>query len=299
MDNEIIADSRIHSGIHSGIQLKYQEHIIQTTINNNYDDSISDTTTIEELFTTNFAIISKESKKFYICNGKLINPKIQFSELKNDKSYDKSYDKLYSIECFDSLNGGEDFLDLILKPIEIIFSVIFKPIGAIGNVFIFLLQLIIWLIKFIYWFLFFIAWLFSDLLNPVKLISDFWNSIVLIIVTIFSTVMNVFMGIAAVIINSVGGWMQGFWGWDQSGLTKNDKNSNYFKGIDRVKGKKCYLTNNNTVPFSILLGTILCPPIGVFMDLGLTGWFNILICAMLTLVFYFPGLIYALILLYC
>jgi len=298
MDNEIIADSRIHSGIHSRIQLKYQEHIIQTTINNNYDDSISDTTTIEELFTTNFAIISKENKKFYICNGKLINPKIQFSELKNDKSYDKSYDKLYSIECFDSLNGGEDFLDLILKPIEIIFSVIFKPIGAIGNVFIFLLQLIIWLIKFIYWFLFFIAWLFSDLLNPVKLISDFWNSIVLIIVTIFSTVMNVFMGIAAVIINSVGGWMQGFWGWDQSGLTKNDKNSNYFKGIDRVKGKKCYLTNNNTVPFSILLGTILCPPIGVFMDLGLTGWFNIFICTILTVLFYVPGLFYALLVIY-
>jgi uncharacterized membrane protein YqaE (UPF0057 family) len=296
MDNEIITDSRIHSRIHSGIhpkiELKYQEHIIQTTID---DDSTVDinTTTIEELFTTNFAIISKESKKFYICNGKLINPNIQFSELNSDKSYDKSY----SIECFDSLVGG-DFLDLILKPIEIIFSVIFKPIGAIGNVFIFLLQLIIWLIKFIYWFLFFIAWLFSDLLNPVKLISDFWNSIVLIIVTIFSTVMNVLMGIAAVITNSVGGWMQGFWGWDQSGLTKNDKNSNYFKGIDRVKGKKCYLTNNNTVPFSVLLGTILCPPIGVFMDMGLTGWFNIFICTILTVLFYVPGLFYALLVIY-
>jgi uncharacterized membrane protein YqaE (UPF0057 family) len=293
MDNEIITDSRIHSRLHSRIELKYQEHIIQTTINNNYDDSISDSTTIEELFTNKFSIISTNNKKYYICNGKLINPNIQLSDLNGNKSYDKSY----SIECFDSLVGG-NFLDLILKPIEIIFEVIFKPIAAIGNVFIFLLQLLIWLGKFIYWFIFFMIWLFSDLLNPVKLISDFWNSIMLIVVTIFSTIMNVFLGIMAVITNSVGGWMQGFWGWDQSGLTKNDKNSNYFKGIDRVKGKKCYLTNSNTVPFSVLLGTILCPPIGVFMDMGLTGWFNIFICTILTVLFYVPGLFYALLVIY-
>ncbi len=75
-------------------------------------------------------------------------------------------------------------------------------------------------------------------------------------------------------------------------------NSNYFKGINRKKGKKCYLTNDNTVPFSILLGTILCPPIGVFMNLGITGWFNILICGILTLLYYIPGLFYALLVIY-
>lgn len=191
-----------------------------------------------------------------------------------------------------------DIIDMIFAPIEMIFKPIFSPITAIGNVFKFLIQLLVWLGKFIYWFIFFIGWLFSDLLNPVKLISDFWGSIILIIVTIFSTIMNVLMGITAFITNTVGGWMQGFWGWDQSNLTYNDKNSKYFKDIDRVKGKKCYLTNNNTVPFSIILGTILCPPIGVFMDMGLTGWFNIFICALLTLLFYLPGLFYALLIIY-
>jgi uncharacterized membrane protein YqaE (UPF0057 family) len=99
-------------------------------------------------------------------------------------------------------------------------------------------------------------------------------------------------------MNSIGGWFTTIWGWDQSNLTYNDKNSNYFKGIDRVKGKKCYLTSNNTVPFSIILGTIICPPLGVFMDLGATGWFNILICTLLTLMFYVPGLVYALLVIY-
>lgn len=116
--------------------------------------------------------------------------------------------------------------------------------------------------------------------------------------TLINAVFGVVMGIAAFITNQIGQWMQGFWGWDKSNLTKADKDSNYFRGIDRNKGKKCYITNNNKVPFSVLLGTILCPPIGVFMDMGLTGWMNILICGILTLLFYLPGLFYALLVIY-
>ena len=144
----------------------------------------------------------------------------------------------------------------------------------------------------------FVIWVFSDLLNPIKLIADFWNSIVLILVTLMNTVFGVIMGLAAFVTNQIGQWMQGFWGWDESNLTKQDKESNYFKGIDTKKGKKCYLTNNNKVPFSVLLGTILCPPLGVFMDMGLTGWMNIFICGILTLLFYLPGLFYALLVIY-
>jgi uncharacterized membrane protein YqaE (UPF0057 family) len=183
-------------------------------------------------------------------------------------------------------------------PINIIFKVIIEPIMGIGDVFIFLLQLLIWLGKFIYWNIMFTIWVITDLLNPVKLVADFWNSMLLILFTIINTIMNVIMGIIAFGINTVGGWMQGFWGWDQSSLTYNDENSNYFQRINLSKGKKCYVTNTNTVPFSIILGTILCPPIGVFMDLGLTGWFNIFVCALLTLCFYLPGLFYALLVIY-
>ena len=102
----------------------------------------------------------------------------------------------------------------------------------------------------------------------------------------------------ALAVNTVGGWMLGLWGWDQSSLTQSDKDSNYFKKMHKNRNRKCYLTNTNTIPFSIILGTILCPPIGVFMDMGLSGWFYILICILLTLLFYFPGLIYALLIIY-
>lgn len=41
--------------------------------------------------------------------------------------------------------------------------------------------------------------------------------------------------------------------------------------------------------------TLMLPPIGVFLSRGLSGWYNILICGLLCFVKYFPGLIYALI----
>ena len=41
--------------------------------------------------------------------------------------------------------------------------------------------------------------------------------------------------------------------------------------------------------------TMLCPPAGVFMSYGLRGWVQILICCVLSLLYYIPGLIYAII----
>lgn len=41
--------------------------------------------------------------------------------------------------------------------------------------------------------------------------------------------------------------------------------------------------------------TMLCPPAGVFMSYGLRGWVQIIICCVLSLLYYIPGLIYAII----
>ena len=301
------------------IKKKYHNEIesIVGTINN---------ITINDLYKSAFVEYTNNidnTQVFFICNNKIIYKNttiLEILDILDKQELDKQeldkqelepqeleidniniYEKNYNIECFTNLNGGgvlEDTLDMILLPIDMIFMPIFPPIAIIAKVFIFLIQLIFWFIQFIFWFVFFIAWIFTDLLNPVKLITDFGNSMILIIVTIVSTIFNVLLGLMAFVINGVGGWMQGFWGWDQSSLSKKDIDSNYFKGINRKKGKKCYLTNDNTVPFSILLGTILCPPIGVFMNLGITGWFNILICGILTLLYYIPGLFYALLVIY-
>jgi uncharacterized membrane protein YqaE (UPF0057 family) len=195
-----------------------------------------------------------------------------------------------------------DIVKMIISPVLdlvlMVFDPIIGPIMAIVDFFIMLIKILEWLAYFIVWTIFFIGWVFIDLLNPINFIADFTNSLILIIYTFFSSIFQILMTLLAFSTNFVGGWMQGIWGWDQSGLTKTDRDSNYFKNIDRNKGKKCYLTQSNTVPFSIILGTILCPPIGVFMELGISGWLNILVCCMLTLFFYLPGLVYALLIVY-
>ena len=223
---------------------------------------------------------------FYIKDGKLINP----NENENQNNF-------INLECHRKLKGGNVFKQII-KVLLSVFDPIVKPILSIGEFFIFVLNLLFWLIKFLIWFIQFIFWIIKDLLNPVNLVKDFWQSLMIIIYSIFNSIINIFIAMIQLGINTLGGWMQGFWGWDMSSLSKNDKNSNYFKSLDRHKGQKTYLTNTNTVPFSVILGTILCPPMGVFMDLGITGWLNIVICCLLTLLFYLPGLCYALLIIY-
>jgi len=41
--------------------------------------------------------------------------------------------------------------------------------------------------------------------------------------------------------------------------------------------------------------TLMLPPMGIFLARGISGWYNILLCGLLCFVKYFPGLIYALI----
>lgn len=214
---------------------------------------------------------------FIIKDGKLIDCKDCNDEL-SAASLNHS-----NVQIFPRIRGG-GFLD------------VFTSIIQIGKVFFFLLDLILWFIKFVAWFVFFVLAVLKFLF--VDLIFDFYNTIVLIVVTIFKLPIEIVTAVFAWIVNGIGGWMTTIWGWDQSNLSKNDLNSNYFKEIDRNKGRKCYLTNNGKVPFSILLGTILCPPLGVFMDLGVTGWFNIVLCVILTFMFYLPGLLYALFIIY-
>ena len=267
--------------------IKYNEKTINKLINSDYKK------TINEICCDVFPSSSELSPLvFYILNGRLVSPNMILADIAEP-------DTINTLECYVRVRGGFELEDIpIIGQVFQLFGPLINPVVGMGNVFVFLIQLIVWFGKFIYWLIMFLIWAFSDLLNPIKLMADFWNSIVLILVTLMNTAFGVIMGLAAFVVNQVGQWMQGFWGWDQSNLTKRDKQSKYFRSIDTKKGKKCYLTNNNRVPFSILLGTILCPPLGVFMDMGLTGWMNIFICALLTLVFYVPGLFYALLVIY-
>lgn len=59
------------------------------------------------------------------------------------------------------------------------------------------------------------------------------------------------------------------------------------------EAKKMY--NCSEKPYQVVrFGmTILFPPFAVFMAKGITGWFHILICLVLTAMFYLPGMMYA------
>jgi uncharacterized membrane protein YqaE (UPF0057 family) len=228
----------------------------------------------EKEFSDKFFIISRT-------NGKLINKFMKISNL-----FDKnSTDGLIYLNVYPRLKGGS-IIDAFMSIIQI------------GKFFVMIGDLVVWIFKMIGWIIIFVIWLLTDFLNPINLLTDFFNSVMIILIAIFRIPLDLISGIGGVVITGIGSWFSTFWGWDQSNLTKNDMQSNYFRSFQRTKGKKCYLTNSNTVPFSVLLGTIVCPPMGVFMDMGLTGWLNILICVLLTLAFYIPGLVYALLIIY-
>ena len=88
-----------------------------------------------------------------------------------------------------------------------------------------------------------------------------------------------------------------FWGYNPSEneINPNDKTD----AAKCAKGKKCFEQPDTNVAFPVIIATVILPPMGLFMELGLKGWMNLLLCAILTLFYYFPGLIYALIILYC
>ena len=298
--------------------LVFENKIYIRKFNNSINDNISNDKkkfTVKDLIKNTIDNISYKyfekniNEYFIIKNGSpvllsnvLSNllPNVLPNELQNKVINEKdnvNYSNLY-ITCYRKMRGGADIIDMILMPIEMIFYPIYVPIKAIADVFISAMKLILWIALFIVWFVQFMVWVFSDLLNPTNFCYDFYNSVMMIVIAIFSMFFNIITGISALFVNTLGDWMQGFWGWDQSSLTKTDKESKYFKTFDKNKGAKYYLTNSNTVPFSMLLGTILCPPIGVFMDMGLSGWLNIIVCCLLTLIFYIPGLLYALLIIY-
>ena len=225
------------------------------------------------------------SDYFIINNGSLVLPTLQIDINDNNNNNNKHC----YITCTRKIKGGGIFAPL---------DPIIEPILAIGSVFQSIGQLFVWLGKFVWWLIQFIGWIFMEILNPLHLANEFLQSLLIIVIAIIRIPFDLLLALVVFGSNTFGMWMQGFWGWDQSSLSKKDKESNYFKKINIKKGTKTYLTNSNTVPFSIILGTILCPPMGVFMDMGLTGWLNIIICCLLTIAFYVPGLVYALLIIY-
>lgn len=176
----------------------------------------------------------------------------------------------------------------IVDVIKLVFS-LFKFFLLIPKILIWFGSLIIWLIKAIIFLLVNLGEVLAKdgLLSFITYISQTLIMLPLrFIGSLFKSGVN---KVGAVTIGAV-------WGVDNVTNDEDDPSDVMDGPCD---GRKCYATEDGTVPFSVIVATILFPPLGVFMEYGLTSWLQLLICTLLTLMFYFPGLIYALIMLFC
>ena len=202
----------------------------------------------------------------------------------------------YNIFIQPRINGG--ILKQVIGFLFKIFDPIVKPLRMIADAFLMILRAIIYMALLVIWLIKFLVWFFTDFILSIPL--DIITLSKRILYLVFDGLSSVIVLIVRKIGNKFGNMTLAAMSGadnvpDQSLNEEND--ADYFK--KNSYQQKCYRTSDGQIPFSVIMATILCPPIGVFMEYGLFGWFNILICSLLTLAFYFPGLIYALILLYC
>ena len=164
------------------------------------------------------------------------------------------------------------------EAIEAIFKPIIAPIVAISQVFTIIIQTVLWLVQLIIWFIRLIIFLFIQLFSIIG--GGFDNLVRYLAYTAIMTPFEILAYIYKLITGDDG---------------KQDED-------EKTKTNKCYgVKADGTVPTLVLVSTILCPPLGIFMVYGILSWLYILICAVLCLIPiipYFPGLIFALIKIY-
>ena len=203
-------------------------------------------------------------------------------------------------ELMPKLRGGSLFSRIMNKIIGVIFKIfdpIVKPIRAIVNCILLLVKWVLYIIAAFTWIIKLHVWFFLVFLPslPMDILALAKNLSYLL----YDAVLGTSMTYIRKGVNKLGHMTLGAVGagWDNAEDSKPGPQNRDNKPCQ--PGYKCYRTAEGTVPFSVIIATVLCPPVGVFMEYGVSGWFKILIGALLTLVFYFPGLIYALILIYC
>ena len=156
-------------------------------------------------------------------------------------------------------------------------------------------------------------------LNPITMIKGVVKLILAMVKIILSFVIDTIIHLLRLLFNYIGGNLQtGLWGIPHG--PDNHKAHRKIDGLERPiddddmgygdhhhgasphDGEKdphlysplrCY-KEIGANGFMNIIAIIICPPLGVFMAYGLSGWFKILICCCLTLFYYIPGLFYAL-----
>lgn len=155
-----------------------------------------------------------------------------------------------------------------------VLSGIMEGLMGIFKVLLLIVKIIIWAIMFFIWLIRFVIWLITIVIPSI--FKNFGGFIRIIVYTVFDAV----FGTIGKIIRKIFG----------DGISKDRKSDPEY----RCYGPK----DDGTMPTTIIISTVLCPPLGVFMVYGLSGWIRIIISAVLSLFYYIPGLVYSLLLFY-
>ena len=205
--------------------------------------------------------------------------------------------KVVAVDWFYPVRGG-----FIIETIEAVIG-IFRFLLYIPKAFIWIGRMIVWCIKTITYLVVLVSQILSKegILGLIRFVSmEILMTPFILAGTFLRRVINSFGQ------QTVGGWLTGA----DNAPDDNDPDRPISPDADTDNlpsdplcpngdGRKCYRTPDGGIPTTVIIATVLFPPAGVFMELGLHGWIQILVCLLLTFMFYFPGLIYALIVLYC
>lgn len=223
-----------------------------------------------------------------------------------------------------------NFVDLFMVLVDAIINFVL----SIVDLFMTLVESLQWIGKLPGWFatlIMNIVNIFFDLLtiiilwlNPITMIRSIVRCILTFVKMIFLMVMDIVLQIFRIVTAAIfSSFRGGMWGLphDPKHHIKHDNRTGYLDKRDlggyyhhhkhdnkgknwhpedgdyteyhKYRNMRCYKSMTSEGYLNII-ATIICPPLGVFMSFGLMGMFKILVCAGLTLYYYIPGLVYAL-----
>ena len=174
-------------------------------------------------------------------------------------------------------------LKMVTKTLDPILSPVLSPLKIIIDAMLKIIELIVILLTYIPELL----TNFLNVLNPINILND--------------TILGIFLSFQ-ILIRNIGSV---FRREKQNNNSCKDTGSGIF-GYRREKNENGKIVKNNNSCkrnnskcikpslFRIIIA-VLCPPLAMFLHFGISGWFHVIISAILTVYFYyFPGLIYVL-----
>jgi uncharacterized membrane protein YqaE (UPF0057 family) len=196
---------------------------------------------------------------------------------------------------------GQGMVDFFLNFIDILLVIadVFSFIAVIPFIFMDLIMILI-------------TWL-----NPISMIKSVVSSIFIITKILLLSIFDIIAHIARMFFAKIFGFLAGgLWGiphtpeqhrthneietgfadkfgdhhHDHDALHLNDPNPG---GNNLYRPLRCYKSVGSE-GWVNMIATIICPPLGVFMAFGVKGYMKIIVCSVLSLAYYIPGLVYAL-----